>query len=577
MVINALGANIMSYILHDIHIKDKLFLLSVVAIIFCSIPLGIRFAFWGLGSVMTDKLSIYPLFLGFLLSIYLWSRGRFGINIDSRLFFLYITVYGIIVLASLIHGLIIYPYMQDVLNGPGGVGQIEKLPGVYVFLHENHVPVTEIGLFKLWMAARLIKGLALEIFWTFGMSWMIYCWYKNQWGKGFSILRNGALISIGIVLLYSILDVLYLGGSWRAESVLKVLNPIIHGIKNYGYWWPPLLWFGQLRSVFPEPSFFGIFSAFAVPWLWYSFCKVTYKKTQSCLAIVFFAYSMCLFFTKARTANALFLGELILFGLLSLMFKKELLKKYIVLVVCAVCAFGCATFALSHYMPGSPAKAQAIMESKKKMVATKPDPSKKAQPLREDENMQGDSMKKYVNDNLGSLASMNKRSNRARFSVIAADVNIGLDHPLLGVGRSLRQAYIPDHLPPYAFKDKEVKGWINRQKERGILKTGFPAMGEYSVRFAETGIIGLLAYIVPAIILLYKMVVNVRNKSLVLDDRIRFGFWLLSFVGILASGIGDNLNITYAFWLMLGLGYAMCFGKKGSSKPGCVKKAELHH
>ena len=359
----------MSYILHDIHIKDKLFLLSVVAIIFCSIPLGIRFAFGGLGSVMTDKLSIYPLFLGFLLSIYLWSRGRFGINIDSRLFFLYITVYGIIVLASLIHGLIIYPYMQDVLNGPGGVGQIEKLPGVYVFLHENHVPVTEIGLFKLWMAARLIKGLALEIFWTFGMSWMIYCWYKNQWGKGFSILRNGALISIGIVLLYSILDVLYLGGSWRAESVLKVLNPIIHGIKNYGYWWPPLLWFGQLRSVFPEPSFFGIFSAFAVPWLWYSFCKVTYKKTQSCLAIVFFAYSMCLFFTKARTANALFLGELILFGLLSLMFKKELLKKYIVLVVCAVCAFGCATFALSHYMPGSPAKAQAIMESKKKMVA----------------------------------------------------------------------------------------------------------------------------------------------------------------------------------------------------------------
>lgn len=256
MVINALGANIMSYILHDIHIKDKLFLLSVVAIIFCSIPLGIRFAFGGLGSVMTDKLSIYPLFLGFLLSIYLWSRGRFGINIDSRLFFLYITVYGIIVLASLIHGLIIYPYMQDVLNGPGGVGQIEKLPGVYVFLHENHVPVTEIGLFKLWMAARLIKGLALEIFWTFGMSWMIYCWYKNQWGKGFSILRNGALISIGIVLLYSILDVLYLGGSWRAESVLKVLNPIIHGIKNYGYWWPPLLWFGQLRSVFPEPSFF---------------------------------------------------------------------------------------------------------------------------------------------------------------------------------------------------------------------------------------------------------------------------------------------------------------------------------
>lgn len=110
----------MSDILHKVNIKDKLFLLSVVAIIFCSIPLEIRFSFWGLGSLMADKLSIYPLFFGFLLSMYLWRRGGFGIDTDSRLFFLYITVYGIIILTSLIHGLIIYPYMQDVLNGPGG-------------------------------------------------------------------------------------------------------------------------------------------------------------------------------------------------------------------------------------------------------------------------------------------------------------------------------------------------------------------------------------------------------------------------------------------------------------------------
>ena len=164
--------------------------------------------------------------------MYLWRRGGFGIDTDSRLFFLYITVYGIIILISLIHGLIIYPYMKDVLNGPGGVGQIEKLPGVYAFLHNNHIPVTETGLFKIWLAARMVKSLLLEIFWTIGISWMVYFWYKNQWRRGFSIMKKGALISIGIVLFYSILDVLYLGGSWRAESVLKVFNPIIHAFHH---------------------------------------------------------------------------------------------------------------------------------------------------------------------------------------------------------------------------------------------------------------------------------------------------------------------------------------------------------
>ena len=27
----------------------------------------------------------------------------------------------------------------------------------------------------------------------------------------------------------------------------------------------------------------------------------------------------------------------------------------------------------------------------------------------------------------------------------------------------------------------------------------------------------------------------------------------------LASGIGDSINITYCYWVLLGLGYALCF------------------
>lgn len=55
----------------------------------------------------------------------------------------------------------------------------------------------------------------------------------------------------------------------RCRDILRTVNPCIHSIENDGTWWPPLLWGGQLRSVFAEPSYFGIYAAFAMPLLWY--------------------------------------------------------------------------------------------------------------------------------------------------------------------------------------------------------------------------------------------------------------------------------------------------------------------
>lgn len=118
---------------------------------------------------------------------------------------------------------------------------------------------------------------------------MIYCWYRNHWEEGFSIMRKGLLWCIAIIVLYSSVDILYLYGFWGAETVLKFLNPIIHDIKQDGTWWPPLVWPGQLRSIFAEPSYFGIFAAFAMPWLWYSICKEeSHGKKQRCFPYLHF-------------------------------------------------------------------------------------------------------------------------------------------------------------------------------------------------------------------------------------------------------------------------------------------------
>ena len=104
--------------------------------------------------------------------------------------------------------------------------------------------------------------------------------------------------------------------------------------------------------------------------------------------------------------------------------------------------------------------------------------------------------------------------------------------------------------------------WIRNQKEKGIMRSGFPALGEYSSRFAETGILGLIIYLIPAIILAYRLLSIICNKAIESKNRLPYVFFLISILGVLASGLGDSINITCAYWLLLGVGYAMCFGKK---------------
>ena len=173
-----------------------------------------------------------------------------------------------------------------------------------------------------------------------------------------------------------------------------------------------------------------------------------------------------------------------------------------------------------------------------------------------------DSVESYVESNLTSLASTSQRSNGARYSVIVTDLKIAIDHPLIGVGTGLRNAYIPDYLPEMAKDNGEVKMWIQNQKEKGILRSGFPKLGEYTSRFAETGIIGLTLFLVPPFILLRKLYFKITDKSMTADDKLPYVFFTISLIGIIASGIGDTINITYCYWVLLGLGYAMCFGKE---------------
>ncbi len=149
------------------------------------------------------------------------------------------------------------------------VQQIEKLSVVINCLQIKGIDYDSRELLSVWIVLLSIKSIFCELFWCFGSSYLIYCWYKNDWSNCLKLMLQGCLISIALIIIYSSIEVLYLMHVHGAAFILQEINPYLHVIEEKGTWWPPLLWPNQLRSVFAEPSYFGIFAAFALPFLWY--------------------------------------------------------------------------------------------------------------------------------------------------------------------------------------------------------------------------------------------------------------------------------------------------------------------
>lgn len=506
-------------------IRDYIFFLICIALLFNNIPKIFQINF--IGNVLGDKLVFYPLIIGFIYTTYYQYKYK-NILIDFYKINKYIIGYFVIIMISLIIGLYSYSYYDLILDGP--IEQIEKLPRVLMLLQGLGINIEEKSLLILWMIVRVIKGLLLETIYTFGGAYMIYCWYYNNWQQGFKILSKAIICSIIIILLYSSIEIFYLAGSKFATEILIVITPIFHVVMEHD-WWPPLLWKGQLRSIFAEPSYFGMYAAFAMPFLWYRIIKNENKKYEYLYIIINILFVFCLFLTKARTAVALFLIENIIF--MSLIFyyqNKIVIKKGLIILICGLISFISANMF-------------AFVENKSDVDF-------------------GVEVNSYIDENLGSIASTNQRSNNARYSVMIADLKIGLENPVFGEGRDLRSAYVYDNLPDMGKDNAEIKMWKEDSMEYGLLRFGVPVLSEYTSQFAETGILGVIAFLIAPVILIVKFCKKiVAKQTLDIKEWLMYITIFISLLGILIGAIAGNINSRYCYWVLLGLGYAMCFGK----------------
>lgn len=472
-------------------ICNIIYFFLVAFLIFDNIPNLLRMNF--IGGILANKLSFYPFIVGFVYTLYCqYKYKNVLVNLDK--FFRFVMLYLMITLMSLIVGLYNYPYYDLIVNGP--ITQIEKLPKVLEVLNGFGVYVDEKLLTAFWMIARVVKGVLFDVIYAFGGAYMIYCWYHNDWQTALKVLVKGVLVSLVVVFGYSVIEVFYLAGNETAKNVLEVITPYFHIIKADGTWHPPLLWKNALRSLFSEASHYGIYFAFAMPILWYVFFEIQKSVLKLLVLISITVFTFGLFLTQARTAVVLFCGEVFILFVFTIYLKNKLIfREAGKIFVASITAFMLSVLFINNLLPN---------------------------------NRYGiDGIESYLESNLYSLGSTSQRSNAARYSIMIADLKVGLDYPLTGVGLGLRNAYIPDYLPEMAKDNGEVQMWIKNQKEKGVLRSGFPKLGEYTSRFAETGIIGLTLFLVPQFILLRKLYLKITDKSIIIDDKLPYIFFTI--------------------------------------------------
>lgn len=407
--------------------------------------------------------------------------------------------------------------------------QMDKLRFFIQSLRNNGLPVTDIAAIKVWLCLRFLKDCLLEVVFSYGVSLWVYHLYRNKdtrfkatWGSAFSHLTLSITVLCLIMTTYSIIEIGYLTGNITCARILAQINPLLYEVEKLHGWWPPLLWKNQLRSLFAEPSFFGLASTMIVPILIYKAMEPSKSIfVKRFFTSVFGIFVVMLFLTRARTALILFIGQLVLLFLYVLFFKREYLKNVFQILCVVLLSFGLSLYIMSGFK---------VVNLYSGIAYTS--------------NIQANATD-YINDNVTSVVG-NKRSNSARFASVRATFLTGLHHPLFGVGMGLSTAYVNANFTKDDLNNNEVRNWSQYIKREGVLKSPIPVLNQFSIMFAHFGIIGLLLFLLPLFYVLYG-ILKLLNSGL----NIEFACLSVAYLATVAAMLSNSAFLTY--YIMTGI------------------------
>lgn len=407
-------------------------------------------------------------------------------------------------------GSVRYPYFYEInmINVPW----MKQLQDVFSFAGKEYIDSICSAILFMY---RNIKE---ELFPMGAGIALVFHLYKNNWKRGVKMCIVASTILASFCILYSIPEMIWLWtNNTICELILRTVNVYLYDVPLPPAWHPPLLWNGQLRSLFDEPSSLGIISSFIYPMLFLIPCdRHRYYIGKVILISIFF---LMILMTQSRTAVGVLIGEFLLLGLYLGVIKRKGL-----LIILFLTAF-IGTF-IYNAMP---------------ILINRSEISKQIE-------VSGNS-DDYMTRNIISIASTDKRSNNTRYGMTVAAFRVGIQHPIFGVGRGYESLYMEMVLPEFAKENKEINEWMENSRSKGITQMGCFILNQYMEEFAASGIIGLIIFVMPPFYIIYK----VLKKRLF--HELTLSVFIISLLGQLAAMCSGPYWYTYP----IVLGLLLCF------------------
>lgn len=395
---------------------------------------------------------------------------------------------------------------------------------------------------KLISFLFLSKTTMVNAFFTFGVALWVYNLFYYNYKKGIVLFYRAMVVVFAVFLLYAVLETAYLMNLQWGTDALKIINPYLYPIaENYG-WHPPLLWKNQMRLLFVEPSNIGLFLGAVMPLAFMAMLSMN-KFCRYFGAFAIAAYSYFVFMSQARTAYVMLLFAVILFDFILFIKRKSIgnnaFRICLITGLCVIIGFGTYYTVLNNIITNK-IISDGYHTVQNNVVANK-------------------IVSKAIDDNLLSVASENKRSNTARYGVIKSELAMGADHWLIGVGNENTKYYFEKYMPKENLKSNEIRMWIRQMHEKQ-WQSSYPCLNEYTRRFAENGIGGLILFVLPFFFVIWQL-----WKCLLVENS---NYWQASaivFIGLIicaVSWLGNTANAFYLSYVLLGLGCVICCGHK---------------
>lgn len=490
-------------------------LLLVVTLPFNGLPKQFFLSF--LGRDMTNSFFT----LGMVLLLIEFAKYRF--YIPRKVIMYFAAFYGWYIFCLAL-GLAFYPYDQSFMAA-------QSVSMHHFLQHFNWlVSVDAQWPYKISYffenAARILRRdsqFCLIAFWV----WHVY---RDNWKKGFEDIKKAVFILVLMLGTYSLVELSWLKfDSKTAEKILIVINSNLYARASENVWWPPLLWPGRLRSLLREPSFFGILSAFLLPFLW---SWMGEKKHKGLYGLLIGYFCLMIAATNSRTAVSVTAFELLLLAASAvLVHTADYARKVIAILCICLCGFG---FNLINFKSADVQVVPKVSATETIQVNEKKDEVSSG---RSEIFM---SPRNYFENNIGSVASTDKFSNNARLAVVVTELNVIRQHPITGVGKNLNAGYMLDSLPNFAYQNAEVKSWIDgilkNDKKVYLIRDAFPDLNIYTSMGVSCGIPGILLYVGFMIYPLFKLMRHgkqLRSNPLII-------LVVISLLGVAVSGFSNK-------------------------------------